>query len=209
MTMGDAVGDDPEERDELVRHAHEELAGLRGAAGKLTIQKFAQYDTLRRLCGSGDLLDAYLMFEREMARYRTTAGRDEAAAAISITAPADTVLDRLEHVVSALPQDGRLRDQRTARRWSDAGLATIANELVYLAEVRGRLGQEILNIEVTGDTERGLLLAIDQMSTANLPVRAPWCVSGTTGSTTSQKNTRSMSTSNSSSAPPCAAKTTS
>ena len=108
-----------------------------------------------------------------MRRYRETAGRNEAAAAISITAPADTVLDRLEHVVGALPQDGELRDQRSARRWSDSGLPTLAEDLVYFAEVQGRLGQELLNIEATGTLEAGLRLTIDQMTTNGLPDRAP------------------------------------
>lgn len=171
--MDGTLGEDIDDPGELVRVVHEELVSLRGQTGKLTVQKFGQFAALRRVCGGGDLLDAYLMFEREMQRYIHSAGRNEAAAAISITAPADTVLDRLEHVVGALPQDGKLRDQRTARRWSDAGLATIANDLVYMAEVQGRLGQELLSIEITGDEQHGLILTIDQMSNADLRARAP------------------------------------
>lgn len=171
--MDGTLGEDIDDHDELVRRVHEELIALRGQTGKLTVQKFGQFDVLRRVCGGGDLLDAYLMFEREMKRYVSTAGRNEAAAAISITAPAETVLDRLEHVVGALPQDGKLRDQRTARRWSDTGLVTIASDLVYMAEVQGRLGREIMSIEISGDEQQGLVLTIDQMSNAALPSRAP------------------------------------
>lgn len=171
--MDGTLGEDFDDPDELVRRVHEELIALRGQTGKLTVQKFGQFDALRRVCGGGDLLDAFLMFEREMKRYVATAGRNEAAAAISITASAETVLDRLEHVVGALPQDGKLRDQRTARRWSDAGLATIARDLVYIAEVQGRLGREIMSIEITGDEQQGLVLTIDQMSKVALPSRAP------------------------------------
>lgn len=171
--MDGVLGEDIEDRDELIQRVQEELIALRGQTGRLTVQKFGQFDALRRVCGGGDLLDAFLMFEREMTRYQTAAGRNEAAAAISITAPADTVLDRLEHVVGALPQDGQLRDQRTARRWSDAGLITMAQDLVYMAEVQGRLGQELLSIEITGDCEKGLILTIDQMSSNGLSSRAP------------------------------------
>lgn len=171
--MDGTLGEDIDDTEELVRRVHEELIALRGQTGKLTVQKFGQFETLRGICGGGDLLDAYLMFEREMKRYESTAGRNEVAAAISITAPAETVLDRLEHAVGALPQDGKLRDQRTARRWSDAGLATIASELVYMAEVQGRLGREIMSVEITGDEQQGLVLTIDQMSKAKLPSRAP------------------------------------
>ena len=167
--LGEEIGD----RDELQARVLDELTRLRGSLGRLTVQKFSKFPTLRRVCGGGDLLDALLMFEREMRRYRETAGRNEAAAAISITAPADTVLDRLEHVVGALPQDGELRDQRSARRWSDSGLPTLAEDLVYFAEVQGRLGQELLNIEATGTLEAGLRLTIDQMTTNGLPDRAP------------------------------------
>lgn len=171
--MEGAIGQDIVDHETLRTQVHEELIGLRGQLGKLTVQKFSQYPMLRRVCGGNDLLDAFLMFEREMARYQNGEGRDEAAAAISITAAADTVLDRLEHAVGALPQDGKLRDQRTARRWSDAGLKTIATELVYLADVQGRLGTELLSIEVHGDREDGLEVIIDQMTSAGLPERAP------------------------------------
>lgn len=171
--MDGTLGDDIEDRDELVRHVHSELVALRGQIGRLTVQKFGEFLALRRVCGGGDLLDAFLMFEREMTRYKTSAGRNEAAAAISITAPAETVLDRLEHAVGALPQDGRLRDQRTARRWSDAGLTAIARDLVYMAEVQGRLGTELLSIDIQGDLGAGLTLTIDQMTSTGLSERAP------------------------------------
>lgn len=162
--------DDP---DALAGAVHRELVDLRGARGRLTIEKFTGYPVLRRVCGGGDLLDGFLTFERELRRYTQTAGRDEVAAALSIQAPAETVLDRLEHAVGALPQDGQLRDQRTARRWSDRGLKTIAADLVRLAEVQGRLGRELLSIEVAGDERAGLLVTIDQMTTPTLPAPAP------------------------------------
>jgi len=167
-TIGEALGD----HDGLVHEVYEELIALRGQWGRLTPQKFAGYPALVRVCGGGDLLDAYLLFERELRRYQTV-GRDEAAAAISITAPADTVLDRLEHAVGHLPQDGRLRDQRTARRWSDRGLEVIAADLVYFAEVQGRLGTELLSIEIHDGGQRELRVIIDQMSTATLDAIAP------------------------------------
>jgi hypothetical protein len=167
-----AIGDELGDELTLVALVRDELIALRGERGQLRPQKFASYPALVRVCGGGDLLDAYLMFERELRRYKA-AGRNEAAAAISISAPADTVLDRLEHAVGALPQDGRLRDQRTARRWSDDGIDAIAADLVYLARLQGRLGTELLSIEVHGNQQGGIQLTIDQMTSTELVARAP------------------------------------
>ena len=63
--------------------------------------------------------------------------RNGAAPAISITAPAETVLDRLEYVVSHFEEYGGSGDQRTGRRWSDQGLKTFTDEMEYAEEVRG------------------------------------------------------------------------
>jgi len=176
MQNGGVTGtlrDDIDDLVALTEAVTEELRELRAAHGVLTVQKFAQAEALRRVCGGGDLLDAFLMFEREMKRYQTTGNRDEAAAAISITAPADNVLDRLEHVVGALPQDGRIRDQRTGRRWSDDGIPIIARALVHLAEVQGRLGTELLTLELSGTLDDGLRLDIYQLTTKTLEDTAP------------------------------------
>ena len=159
--------------EELIASVHTELVALRGAHGRLTVEKFSQYPALLLVCGGGDLLEAFLMFEREMRRYMAEGNRNEAAAAISITAPADTVLARLEYVVTDLENDGEFRDQRTGRRWSDRGLKTIATEMVHVAEVRGRLGSELLTIEITGNREEGLHLTISQLTNKNLDERAP------------------------------------
>jgi hypothetical protein len=159
--------------DELTTAVHEELVALRGAHGRLTVEKFSQYPALCLVCGGGDLLEAFLMFEREMRRYAAEGNRNEAAAAISITAPADTVLDRLEYAVSQFDEDGGFRDQRTGRRWSDRGLRTIATEMVHVAEVRGRLGSELLTIEISGTRATGLHLVISQLTNKNLDERAP------------------------------------
>lgn len=159
--------------EELIASVHTELVALRGAHGRLTVEKFSQYPALLLVCGGGDLLEAFLMFEREMRRYVAEGNRNEEAAAISITAPADTVLARLEYVVTDLEADGQFRDQRTGRRWSDRGLKTIATEMVHVAEVRGRLGSELLTIEITGTREEGLQLTISQLTNKDLDERAP------------------------------------
>ena len=39
--------------------------------------------------------------------------------------------------------------------------------------MEGRLGSELLGIEVTGTAESGLMVVIDQMTTVSLPSRAP------------------------------------
>lgn len=168
-TIASALGD----TDELIASVHKELVALRGGHGRLTAEKFSQYPALCLVCGGGDLLEAFLMFEREMKRYKSEGNRNEAAAAISITAPAETVLDRLEYVVTDLEDDGQFRDQRSGRRWSDRGLKTIATEMVHVAEVRGRLGSELLTIEISGTRAVGLDLVISQLTNKNLDERAP------------------------------------
>lgn len=149
-----------------------ELLALRKATGVLTVQKFGRFEALRLVCGGGDLLDAYLMFQRELERYRH-AGRNEAAAALSISSPADSVLDRLQLTAEALSPGDEWRDQRTARRWSDAGMPVIARDLVYFARVSGRLGGETLSVTLGGDAEAGLTVVVDQVASTTLPVRPP------------------------------------
>lgn len=171
--MEGTILDDLGDADKLTKKVHAELIALRGSHGKLTVQKFADHKALQRVCGGDDLLDAFLMFEREMRRYTSQGSRDEAAAAISITAEADTALDRLEYVVGALPQDGEIRDQRTGRRWSDNGLRRIAADLVYLAQVQGRLGRELMTIEIDGNLQTGLQILIYQLTSKHLDQKSP------------------------------------
>ncbi|MCO5216668.1 MAG: hypothetical protein M9953_11045 [Thermomicrobiales bacterium] len=160
--------------DELIQSVHKELLALRAAHGRLTVEKFSQFPALILVFGGGDLLEAFLGFEREMRRYIAEGNRDAAAAAFSITAPADTVLDRLEYVVTEIEaEDGEFRDQRTGRRWSDRGIKTIAAEMVHVAEVRGRLGSELLTIEISGNWQEGLHLTISQLTNKALDERAP------------------------------------
>lgn len=167
------VGDEPqaaEQRTILETQVLSELLALRKAHGQLSIQKFSRFEVLRRVCGGDDLLDGFLMFQRELARYQQ-AGRNEAAAALSLSSPADTVLDRLQLTAEALSGED-WRDQRTARRWSDAGMPVIARDLVYFAQVAGRLGTETLSITLGGSGRR-LTVRIDQMTTTKLQVQAP------------------------------------
>lgn len=167
--IGDTT-DEAEQRASLEQQVLTELLALRKAYGQLTVQKFSAFATLRQVCGGDDLLDAFLLFQRELARYQHS-GRNEAAAALSLSAPADTVLDRLQLTAEALsPQDWR--DQRTARRWSDAGMPIIARDLVYFAQVAGRLGTETLSIQL-GGSGTSLMVIIDQMTNSDLPAKAP------------------------------------
>lgn len=167
-TIASRLGD----TDALIAEVHTELLALRSAHGRLTVEKFSQYPALRLVCGGGDLLDAFLAFERELRRYTGEGNRNVVASAISIAAPAETVLDRLEYVVGHFEEVGESRDQRTGRRWSDQGLRTIATELVHMAEVRGRLGSELLTIEISG-TRAALHLVISQLTNKELDERAP------------------------------------
>ena len=171
--MVGARGTDFGDKEQLTTVVHDELIALRGAHGKLTVEKFSRYPALRLVCGDGTVLDAFLMFERELQRYIRQGNRNEVAAALSITAPAETVLDRLEHVVGHFDEGGPSRDQRTARRWSDQGMHTIATELVHLDDVQYRLGSELITIELSGTQERGVSLVIWHLTTRHHAERAP------------------------------------
>ena len=168
--IGDTT-DETEQRAALEQQVLTELLALRKAYGQLTVQKFSTFATLRQVCGGDDLLDAFLLFQRELARYQHS-GRNEAAAALSLSAPADTVLDRLQLTAEALSPEQDWRDQRTARRWSDAGMPIIARDLVYFAQVAGRLGTETLSIQL-GGSGTILMVIIDQMTNSDLPAKAP------------------------------------
>lgn len=159
--------------EDLVAAVHEELLAMRGAHGKLTVEKFSRYPNLRQVCGDSDVLVAFLMFERELQRYIRKGNRNEAAAALSIAAPWETVLNRLEAVTHHLDPDGDGRDQRTARRWSDQGMLILATELVHLADVQIRLGSELTSIELSGTYEDGIILDVFQLTTRHAEERAP------------------------------------
>jgi hypothetical protein len=164
---------DDDAMDELVAAVHDELLALRSAHGTLTVQKFSAFPTLIRVCGGGDLLDAFLTFERELRRYETTGNRDEVAAAISITAPRATVLQRFVEVLGHYEDlSGKEREPRTARRWSDRGMPRIAADLAHMADIRGHLGVEMLTITITG-SRQALTLIVDHFMTRRLVEQAP------------------------------------
>lgn len=162
------------DRDELEAAVHKELLALRGAFGRLTLEKFSQYETLRHVCGGDDVLKGLLMFEREMKRFIATGNRSQAAAALSLIAPQDTVLARFEEVLAHFEEpDGPERSERTARRWSNRGMKSIAKDLVYLADVQIRLGSELITIELSGKYEDELLMDIHQLTTRHREERPP------------------------------------
>ena len=161
------------DKEQLTTVVHEELIALRGSHGKLTVEKFSTYPALHLVCGSGDVLDAFLIFERQLQRYIRHGTRNEAAAALSITADADTVTDRLVEVIGHFEGDGLTKDQRTARRWSDQGMHAIATELVHLGDVQQRLGGELIEIALSGTREDGVSMVIWQLTTRHREERAP------------------------------------
>jgi hypothetical protein len=153
---------------EVVEEALAELTALRKGHGQLAMAKFSQCPTLVHICGEDDLVEAFLMFRRELERY-AKGDKFQAAAALSISAPADTVLDRL----TMAAEEFDYQDQRTIRRWSDTGMKRIAEDLVAIANVKGRLGKELLTLTLEGDAKTGLQLVIDQMDFTALPTLPP------------------------------------
>lgn len=81
--LSEAYGDN----DAVVAALEADLLDLRGSYGRLTFRKFMKAAALRYVCGGNDVLDGYLTFQRELQRYVQEGSRDEAAAAISISAP--------------------------------------------------------------------------------------------------------------------------
>ena len=161
-TQGELVA-----RQQLTDDVHQALLALRKTYGALTRQKFARFPVLVRSCGGDDLADAYRVFRRELEALQGR-GRNLAAAVISLTAPADSVLDRLQIAAEETSGDDE-RDQRTARRWSDAGLHILADHLAYQSLTQGRLGRELLNLLLEGSPTSGMTLTVDQVSLNELP----------------------------------------
>lgn len=158
--------------DDLKARVLDQLLALRSAKGVLTPQKLARYPALIEVMGGGDLLDAFMAFRRELRRYIESANRNERAAALSIYAKDEHVGERLQYAANRL-SDAGVGEQRTARRWSDEGMPALAEDLVYMAEVQGRLGRELLHIELQITEEFALAVSIDQMVLEHLPVKAP------------------------------------
>ena len=159
----------------VVEETHAELQALRARHGQLTMPALSAYPQLVQLCGEGDLLEAYVAFRRELGRY-AAGTKYESAAALSISSPADTVLERL----TLTAEHFDYQDQRTIRRWSDRGLRTIAEDLVAIANARGRLGRELLTLTLTngsvsstGDGHGQFHLRIEQMDFAQLDSDPP------------------------------------
>lgn len=162
------------DKEQLTTVVYEELIALRGAHGTLTVEKFSTYPALHFVCGGGDVLDAFLVFQRQLQRYIRHGNRHQVAAAISITADADKVIDRhLEAIAHFELPSGQERSERTARRWSDHGMHSIATELVHLGDVQQRLGSELIEITLSGTWKDGLLLMIWQLTTRHREERAP------------------------------------
>ncbi len=151
-----------------IKQTHQELLALRSEHGKFTTAKLSQYPTLVRLCGEDDLIEAFLALKRELQRYKH-GNKHQAAAALSIISPADTVLERF----TLTAEHFDYQDQRTIRRWSDKGLKGIAEDLVAIANVRGRLGRELLTLTLTGNPKDGFQLVIDQMDFTQLASTPP------------------------------------
>lgn len=162
----------PTANDDLRAEVLDQLLALRSAKGVLTPQKLARFPALIEVMGGGDLLDAFMAFRRELRRYIESANRNEKAAALSIYAKDEHVGERFQYVANRLG-DRDVREQRTARRWSDEGMPALADDLVYMAEVQGRLGRELLHIELEITDDGALAVSVDQMVLAHLPVRAP------------------------------------
>lgn len=159
---------------DLVKQVTDELIALRGAHGQLTVQKFSRYPTLIQVCGDGDLMEGYLRFKRELGRF-TRGNKFEAAAAWSICAAADSVLDRLVFTADELTEGGNEpRDQRTARHWSDRGMPAIAADLAAIGTIRGTLGLDLIGITVARDDRGTLTVQIVHVTPTAMPSRAPF-----------------------------------
>ncbi|MGC4105871.1 MAG: hypothetical protein QM753_05860 [Thermomicrobiales bacterium] len=170
----DSTGSSNGDTDALTAAVVKELRALRGAHGKLTLEKFSRYPVLHHVCGGSTVLDAYLVFERHLERTIKRGDQYAVAAAISLSAEHDTVTARFNDVLTHVDApDGPVSDQRTARRWSDQGMRTIATDLVHLGDVQLRLGSELIEIALSGSREAGIAIVLWQFTTRYREERAP------------------------------------
>ena len=150
-----------------------DLLQLRKGLGKLTVHKLVGREALIQLCGDGDIMDAYIGLKRDLERC-TRSNKHEAAAAWSILADHETVMDRLVATAELLAVDGKdAKDQRSARTWSDRGMPGLARDLIEFAEMRGNLGQDLVGVGILGSEVDGLSIRIVQVTSLQLRRRAP------------------------------------
>lgn len=170
----DPTGSPYGDTDALTAAVYEELRALRGAHGRLTVEKFSRYPVLHQICGGRTVLDAFLVFERHLQRTIRKGDQYAVAAAISLAADLDTVTARLEEALGHFEDlNGQERNLRTARRWSDQGLHTIARDLVHLGDVQQRLGSELIEITLSGTRAGGVSMVMWQLTTRHREERAP------------------------------------
>jgi hypothetical protein len=150
-----------------------DLLQLRKGLGKFTVHKLVGRDALIQLCGDGDIMDAYIGLKRDLERC-TRSNKHEAAAAWSILAEHETVMDRLVATAELLADDGSdAKDQRSARTWSDRGMPGLARDLVEFAEIRGNLGQNMIGITLVRGRRGEPMLQMVQVVSAHLNIQAP------------------------------------
>lgn len=170
----DPTGSPYGDTDALTAAVDKDLRALRGAHGRLTVEKFSRYSVLHHVCGGRTVLDAFLVFERHLQRCIRKGDQYVVAAAISLSAEQDTVTARFDEVLKHFDDpDGPVRDQRTARRWSDQGMQTIATDLVHLGDVQLRLGSELIELALSGTREEGISMVLWQLTTRHRQERAP------------------------------------
>lgn len=172
--MSDASVPSPPTVEDVVN----DLLQLRKGLGKLTVHKLVGREALIQLCGDGDIMDAYIGLKRDLERC-TRSNKHEAAAAWSILADHETVMDRLVATAELLAVDGKdAKDQRSARAWSDRGMPGIARDLVEFAEMRGNLGQDLIGIAVLVAKADTIAIQVVQVASVQLKRRAPHVLIG-------------------------------
>jgi len=170
----DPTGSPFGDTDALTAAVYKELRALRGAHGRLTPEKFSRYPVLHHVCGGRNVLDAFNVFTRHLERTIRQGDQYAVAAALSLTADQDTVMARFEDALGHFEDlNGQERNERTARRWSDRGMRTIATDLVHLGDVQLRLGSELIEIELSGSREAGIAMVLWQLTTRHREERAP------------------------------------
>ncbi|MBM7416837.1 MULTISPECIES: hypothetical protein [Nocardiaceae] len=155
-----------------------DLLQLRKGFGMFTVHKLVGRNALIQLCGDGDIMDAYIGLKRDLERY-TRSNKHEAAAAWSILADYESVMDRLVATAEFLAVDGQdAKDQRSARTWSDRGMHGLARDLVEFAEMRGNLGQDLIGVCVLLGTAGTIAIQVVQVASVQLERRAPHVLIG-------------------------------
>lgn len=146
----------------------DELRRYRKEAAQSSESKLSSYPALVGLSGHQDVFDAYHWL---VGTLRAFDHRDKElhAAVLATFGQGKTVLERLEDAAENVVEGGA--DQRSARRWADAGMEKLATALVDQSYMTGKNGIHLIDIGYASTDRTDCLLMMLKWQTFKSSLR--------------------------------------